>query len=65
MGNCLTCFYFDPDPEQHEGDKGWCRRYPPRAAVDADEDGECVTLEVFWPIVDAFDWCGEHSNSKQ
>lgn len=62
MGRCLTCRYFDPDPEQHDPDKGWCRRYPPKAAMTADDEDGYGLLEVFWPIVDAFEWCGEHRN---
>ena len=54
-GNCMTCRYFEHD-EMHELDEGNCKRNPPVACFDVENDC-CVTA---WPLVTWMDWCGEH-----
>lgn len=55
-GICLTCRYFEHDVDAFdEADKGLCRRNPPAACYDAEED----SVATVWPAVDWSDWCGE------
>lgn len=52
----MTCRYFERD-DGHDVDEGNCKRMPPTACFDADDDC-CVTA---WPLVVWTDWCGEYA----
>lgn len=52
---CMNCRFFERQGDEPDLDKGACRRHPPVANYDAEND-EVATC---WPMVDFADWCGE------
>lgn len=56
---CSNCRYFE---EIIDRKGGLCRRHAPRPTVPRSPSAS--VSEVCWPVVDADDYCGEHSHFR-
>lgn len=57
---CGTCRFWDPTEDgedlKPENPTGWCRRFPPRPAM---EDPYVPYQLADWPVTRSAQWCGE------
>lgn len=64
-GTCLTCFYsqkVNPDDYTTLGAQCdfECHRYPPHDNIASMNDNDIFNLQSSFPMVQAFEWCGEY-----